>query len=342
MFAQQFKKALQIAINAQVPLWVWGQSGIGKSAIIRTVTAALNREHVDVRPTQMDPVDMGIPYVKDGVCFRAIPNWLPTDGNTLIAVEELPDAPISVQCALYQLVLERRLGDYSLPDGAYICATGNRAKDGGNYNQPPAPLMNRFLHIELESGYDSWLEWASGGYENDTVDVIEAKPITPHIRAEIRAFFAWRKDLLVQQPHKQDYAFCTPRSVEFLSRVLDQQPSDDVVGDLIRGTIGSGTGYEFLGFLKTWQSLPQLSAIIRDPLSVPVPQDLSASYATSIYLSSNWDKTNSKSLCAYIQRLSPEFGCLFLKDVCKRDTSAPTSRPVIEMISKPEYSKLMF
>ncbi len=112
MFAQQFKKAIQVAINANVPLWVWGQAGIGKSAIIRTVTAALKREHIDVRPTQMDPVDMGIPYVKDGVCYRAIPNWLPKDGNTLIAVEELPDAPMSVQCALYPGTLDEPLPPY--------------------------------------------------------------------------------------------------------------------------------------------------------------------------------------------------------------------------------------
>jgi len=53
-------------------------------------------------------------------------------------------------------------------------------------------------------------------------------------------------------------------------------------------------------------------------------------------------KQNSKPLCTYIQRLSPEYGCLFLKDVCKRDKAAPTSRPIIEMISRPEYSQLMF
>lgn len=342
MFAKQFKKAIQVAINAQVSLWVWGQAGIGKSSIIRTVTAALDREHYDVRPTQMDPVDMGIPYVQDGVCYRAVPNWLPKNGNTLMAIEELPDAPISVQCALYQLVLERRLGDYQLPDGAYVCATGNRAKDGGNYNQPPAPLMNRFLHIELESGFDSWREWAAGGYQNDEVEIIAPKPITPHIRPELLAFFGYRKDLLVQQPTKNEYAFCTPRSVELLSRILDQEPSEDVAGELICGTIGSGTGYEFLGFLKTWQSLPQLSAIVHDPDSAPVPKDLSGNYAVTIHLSSNWDKQNSKALCTYIQRLPVEFGCLFIKDLSRRNKSAATSRPFLEMLSKPEFSQLMF
>jgi hypothetical protein len=342
MYAQNFMKALQVAINAEVPVWVWGQAGIGKSSIIRKVASILKREHVDVRPTMMDPVDMGIPYIKDGVCYRATPNWLPKNGATLVAIEELPDAPMSVQCALYQLVLERQLGDYRMPDGAYICATGNRAQDGGNYNQPPAPLMNRFLHIQLESAFDSWLEWASAGDSNVTAQVVPAKPITKSIRPELRAFFAYRKDLLVQQPHKNDFAFCTPRSVEFLSRVLDQDPDKDIAGEMIQGCIGQGSGLEFLGFLRMWQSLPQISAICADPGGVAVPTDLSASFATAIYLSSNWNPQNSKPISTYMQRLAPEYGCLFLKDVCKRDAAAPTSKPILDMISKPTYAKLMF
>jgi hypothetical protein len=342
MYAKEFMKALQVAINAEVPLWVWGQAGIGKSSIIRKVASILKRKHIDVRPTQMDPVDMGIPYIDGGVCKRAIPNWLPSDGNTLIAIEELPDAPVSVQTALYQLTLERTLADYKLPDGAYICATGNRAQDGGNYNQPPAPLMNRFVHITLESAFDSWLEWASAGDSNTTCETLKKRPISPNIRPEIRAFFAWRKDLLVQQPHKTDFAFCTPRSVEFLSRVLDQEPTDDIAGDLIRGCIGQGTGLEFIGFQRIWRSLPQLSSIISSPDSCPLPTDLSESFATAIYLSSHWTKENSKPLTAYAMRLAPEFGCLYLKDVCKRDKAAPTSKPILDMLSKDKYSNLMF
>ena len=104
MYSKQFMKATQVCVNAKVPVWVWGQAGVGKSSIIRSVAKALNRDHIDVRPTMMDPVDMGIPFIDGGVCRRAIPSWLPTHDNTLVAIEELPDAPMSVQCALYQLV----------------------------------------------------------------------------------------------------------------------------------------------------------------------------------------------------------------------------------------------
>lgn len=342
MFSQELVKAIQIAINARVPMWIWGQAGVGKSSIVRQVAQSLGRTHIDVRPTMMDPVDMGIPYIKDGTCHRAIPSWLPKDGNTLMAIEELPDAPPSVQCALYQLVLERELGDYKMPDGAYICATGNRAQDGGNYNQPPVPLLNRFLHITLESGYDSWHEWAAKGSSAMKVDVIPPKPISPTIRPEIRGFFSFRKDLLVQQPNKSEFAFCTPRSVEMLSRIMDQEPSADVAAELVHGCIGRGTGTEFLGFLRTYRSLPTLSAIQADPMNVPVPTDPSSSYATSIYLSNSWAAKYSHSICSYMTRLSPEYGCLFLKDLCTKDQTAIAHPSVLAMHNKPEYNNLMF
>jgi hypothetical protein len=342
MYSTELVKAIQIAINARVPMWIWGQAGVGKSSIVRMVARGLSREHIDIRPTMMDPVDMGIPYIDNGVCLRAIPSWLPTHGDTLLAVEELPDAPLSVQCALYQLVLERRLGDYSLPDGAYICATGNRAQDGGNYTQPPAPLLNRFLHITLESGYDSWAGWAAKGDANMTVELIPAKPITPHIRPELRAFFAFRKNLLVQKPIKSEFAFCTPRSVEMLSRILDQEPSDDIASDLINGLIGMGVGIEFLGFLRTWRSLPLISAIVANPMAVDIPTDLSACYATAVYLAANWKPANGDALCQYVRRLAPEYGCLFLRDLDARNKEAMASRGVIAMLNLPQFNDLMF
>jgi hypothetical protein len=343
MYSAELVKAIQIAINARVPMWIWGPTGVGKSSIIRMVAKATERDLIDQRPVMQDPVDVGgLPVVKDGYCHRVLPSWLPKHGNTLMVIEELPDAPMSVQCAYYQLILERQLSDYHVPDGAYICATGNRAQDGGNYNQPPAPLLNRFLHITLESGYDSWAGWAAKGDANMTVDLIPAKPITPHIRPELRAFFAFRKNLLVQKPIKSEFAFCTPRSVEMLSRILDQEPSDDIASDLINGLIGMGVGIEFLGFLRTWRSLPLISAIVANPMAVDIPTDLSACYATAVYLAANWKPANGDALCQYVRRLAPEYGCLFLRDLDARNKEAMASRGVIAMLNLPQFNDLMF
>ena len=341
MYSKQFMKAIQVCINAKVPAWVWGQAGVGKSSIIRSVAKALNRDHIDVRPTMMDPVDMGIPFIDGGVCRRAIPSWLPTHDNTLVAIEELPDAPMSVQCALYQLVLERKLGDYDLPGGAYVCATGNRAEDGGNYNQPPAPLLNRFLHINLESSFDSWKDWAING-DNLKVELVAPKPISQSIRPEIIGFFEFRKELLVAQPNKSEFAFCTPRSVEMLSRIMDQQPDADIAGELINGCIGQGTGTEFLGFMRIWRSLPNISAIEASPSRAALPITLSECYATTTYLSSNWNPTNSGALCEYMQRMSPEYGCLFLGDTQQRNPESITVPSVMAMLNNAKYKDILF
>ena len=341
MYSKQFMKAMQVCINAKVPVWAWGQAGVGKSSIIRSVAKALNRDHIDVRPTMMDPVDMGIPFIDGGVCRRAIPSWLPTHDNTLVAIEELPDAPMSVQCALYQLVLERKLGDYDLPGGAYVCATGNRAEDGGNYNQPPAPLLNRFLHINLESSFDSWKDWAING-DNLKVELVAPKPISPSIRPEIIGFFEFRKELLVAQPNKSEFAFCTPRSVEMLSRIMDQQPDADIAGELINGCIGQGTGTEFLGFMRIWRSLPNISAIEASPSRAALPITLSECYATTTYLSSNWNPTNSGALCEYMQRMSPEYGCLFLGDTQQRNPESITVPSVMAMLNNAKYKDILF
>lgn len=341
MYSKQFMKAMQVCINAKVPVWVWGQAGVGKSSIIRSVAKALNRDHIDVRPTMMDPVDMGIPFIDGGVCRRAIPSWLPTHDNTLVAIEELPDAPMSVQCALYQLVLERKLGDYDLPGGAYVCATGNRAEDGGNYNQPPAPLLNRFLHINLESSFDSWKDWAING-DSLKVELVAPKPISQSIRPEIIGFFEFRKELLVAQPNKSEFAFCTPRSVEMLSRIMDQQPDTDIAGELINGCIGQGTGTEFLGFMRIWRSLPNLSSIEASPSTAMLPMMLSECYATTTYLSANWNPINSGALCEYIQRMSPEYGCLFLRDIHQRKPQSITVPSVMAMLNNAKYQDILF
>ena len=342
MYSKQFMKAIQVCINAKVPAWVWGQTGVGKTSGLFAVSKAWKYIHIDARPTTMDPVDMGIPYIENGICKRAIPSWLPTQDNTIMVIEELPDAPVSMQCAFYQLVLERKLGDYTLPKGAYVCATGNRAEDGGNYNQPPAPLLNRFLHINLESSFDSWKDWAING-DNLKVELVAPKPISQSIRPEIIGFFEFRKELLVAQPNKSEFAFCTPRSVEMLSRIMDQQPDADIAGELINGCIGQGTGTEFLGFMRIWRSLPNISAIEASPSwTWTMPFSLSECYATTTYLSSNWNPTNSGALCEYIQRMAPEYGCLFLRDINQRKPESITVPSVMAMLNNAKYKDILF
>ena len=127
---------LALLVEARQPTIVWGPPGAAKSHIAQQVAAATNRRYVDVRALLLDPVDLrGIPWRDTADRTRwAPPAFLPPSddpGRWLINLEELPSAVPMVQAALYQLVLDRKVGEYELPEGASLIACGNRETDRG-------------------------------------------------------------------------------------------------------------------------------------------------------------------------------------------------------------------
>ena len=145
----ELASTLALLVEARQPVVVWGAPGCAKSQIAQQVAAQAGREYVDVRALLLDPVDLrGIPW-RDGANRTrwAPPAFLPpsdADGSWLINLEELPSALPMVQAALYQLVLDRKCGEYELPEGAALIACGNREGDRGVVHRMPAPLASRF------------------------------------------------------------------------------------------------------------------------------------------------------------------------------------------------------
>ena len=142
---------LALLVEARQPTLVWGPPGTAKSMIAQQVAADAGRQYVDVRALLLDPVDLrGIPWRDSADRTRwAPPAFLPpTDdpGRWLINLEELPSAVPMVQAALYQLVLDRKVGEYELPEGASLIACGNRESDRGVVHRLPTPLASRFVH----------------------------------------------------------------------------------------------------------------------------------------------------------------------------------------------------
>ena len=128
----ELASTLALLVEARQPVVVWGAPGCAKSQIAQQVAAQAGREYVDVRALLLDPVDLrGIPW-RDGADRTrwAPPAFLPpsdADGSWLINLEELPSALPMVQAALYQLVLDRKCGEYELPEGAALIACGRPA-----------------------------------------------------------------------------------------------------------------------------------------------------------------------------------------------------------------------
>ena len=208
------KLALTHCIKLQRPIMMWGAPGIGKSDIVKQIADSQKREVIDIRLPLWEPTDIkGIPYynAKENNMVWAAPAELPTDekSTSIIFLDELNSAAPAVQAAAYQLILNRRVGQYYLPKGVAIVAAGNRDVDRGVTYRMPAPLANRFVHIELRVDYDDWMEWATN----------------EHIHADVVGYITFAKqDLYDFDPRGSSRSFATPRSWSFVSQLL----SDDL------------------------------------------------------------------------------------------------------------------
>ena len=244
-------------VEMRQPAMVWGPPGAAKSQIAQQVAAATNRQYVDVRALLLDPVDLrGIPWRDSSDRTRwATPDFLPPSddpGRWLINLEELPSAVPMVQAAAYQLVLDRKIGEYELPEGASLIACGNRETDRGVVHRMLAPLASRFVHLDIRVNAEDWCEWGA------------ANGIAP----EVLFFITYEPDLLHRfDPQSKERAFPCPRTWEFASNIIKNRNGLDPVAEraLLRGTVGEAAAIEFTAFLDVWRELPHPRAVLNDP-----------------------------------------------------------------------------
>src|SRR5215510_10806946 len=238
MKASSVAHALGVLIEARQPVFIWRGPGIGKSSVVRQLAQSLQQTLQDIRALLLDPVDLrGLPFLgAENRSKWATPDFLPQDGEGILFLDELNAAPAMVQASCYQLVLDRKLGEYTLPDGWAIVAAGNRDSDRGATSRMPTPLRNRFVHLEFEVDLQEWCEWAIGA----------------EIRPEVIAFLRFRQELL-NAFDRDANAFPSPRSWEFVSRILDANADPAIEYELLAGAVGAGAATEFSAFLKTFR-----------------------------------------------------------------------------------------
>jgi hypothetical protein len=302
----QIALALTSLIPLRQPAFLWGPPGVGKSQVVAQTAAALGRELIDLRAVLLDPVDLrGLPHVNgDGRTHWRPPSFLPTGGEGVLFLDELNTAPPLVQAACYQLILDRALGEYRLPDGWAVLAAGNRDGDRAVTHRMPSALANRFVHLEFEPCLDDWAHWAhSAG-----------------IRPEVIAFLRFRPALLHDfDPASASRAFPTPRSWEFVSGLLGTVPDPVVERELLRGAVGDGAALEFSGFLQLWRELPDTETVLAAPDSAPAPTDPAVAYAICEALGRRASPATMPALTRYAARLPVEFGVLLMRDAVRRD-----------------------
>lgn len=272
------KSALRHAFKKRRPIFIWGPPGIGKSDAIHQLGDELSAHVIDVRLSLWEPTDIkGIPYynANDNTMSWAPPVELPTEefaaqfDHIILFLDEMNSAPPAVQAAAYQLILNRRVGTYKLPDNVLVVAAGNREADKGVTYRMPAPLSNRFVHLELRVDFDDWLKWA--------VDNKVHKDVVGYIS------FA-KQDLYDFDPKTASRSFATPRSWAFVSELLDDDLDDNTTTDLVSGAIGEGTAVKFMAHRKVAGRMPNPTDILSGKVRDLKVKEISAMYSLTVSL----------------------------------------------------------
>ena len=273
------KASLRRAMRKKRPVFIWGPPGIGKSDIVGQVTESFPNSHlIDIRLSLWEPTDIkGIPYFDSNVgkMVWAPPMELPDEAmaakydHITLFLDEMNSAAPAVQAAAYQLTLNRRIGNYKLPDNVVIVAAGNREADKGVTYRMPAPLANRFVHLELAVNFDDWFEWAvDNKVHQDVVGYLQ---------------FA-KQDLYDFDPKSPSRSFATPRTWSFVSELLEDNIDDGTTTDLVAGAVGEGLAVKFMAHRSVAGSLPNPTDVLLGKVKELKTQEISAKYSLTVSL----------------------------------------------------------
>ena len=273
------KKAIHKGFAKRRPIFLWGPPGIGKSDIVKQLGDDLGAHVIDVRLSLWEPTDIkGIPYFDstNNKMLWAPPMELPDaefashHEKIILFLDEMNSAPPAVQAAAYQLILNRRVGAYHLPDNVMIVAAGNREADKGVTYRMPAPLANRFIHLEMTVSWDDYSFWAT---EN-------------RIHKDVVGYLTFsKKDLYDFDPKSSSRAFATPRSWTFVSELLQDDDTDEnTLTDLISGAVGEGLAIKFMAHRKVASKMPDPQDILAGKVKKMETKEISAMYSLAVSL----------------------------------------------------------
>lgn len=312
------------------PVLIMGESGVGKSQIIRQLTDKHGMTMTDIRWGQLGPADArGVPAIDRETRSTEFfsPSFWPRTGPGIIFLDEFNMASPVMMGLAQQLLLDRKFGNYSVPPDVLVWAAGNRKVDRGFVNEIPAPVKNRVAHYQVAHDLNSWEIWA----------------FSRGIDSRIIGFLKWRPELL----HKfnldsEEDAWPSPRTWEMADRRLK-------VGMSLQPVVGA-CALEFDAFVKMSEILPDLAAIAAGRgSSLAFPDEPSMQFAAVSGLVhmglKEWEQY--KNCFIWLSRAakqSPEWIQMFVMDVMKvlsRDDKRKASKYMEGLNAMPEAARFI-
>jgi len=249
------------------PVFIWGQPGIGKSALVEQFAHDLDLDCLSLLGSQLAPEDLiGVPQIEDGRSRFCPPTMIARDDAYCLFLDELNGSSHEVQKAFYSLIHERRIGEYRLPKGSVIIGAGNRTQDSAIVKQMSSALVNRMVHVHLQVSHRDWLSWALG------------EGLHPLVTGYVQT----RPDHLRVAPPKHEAPFSTPRSWHMLSDILTSYGDsldDRIVKRAAYGCISPEHAESFCGLFKLSGREFELKRIVSGESSWPRdPEDADVLY----------------------------------------------------------------
>ncbi|MEU9112685.1 MoxR family ATPase [Streptomyces sp. NPDC048483] len=282
-------EALTLAVSADLPVLLWGEPGIGKTAALTQLAESLDLPLTTVIASVHEPSDFsGLPIIGDDPAEQGVPmappDWavrLVRAGRGLLFLDELSTAPPAVQAALLRLVLERRIGALQLPPGVRIVAAANPRSSAADGWELSPPLANRFVHLQWAHDHDVVVRGLGGTWPRATLPRLAPDRLSEAVgfaRRAVCGLLSARPALVHRLPSNETRRggpWPSPRSWEMtlclIAFATAAGSSRDVLSLLVRGTVGDGPGLELLASLDR-MDLPDPEVLLADPAGTALPE----------------------------------------------------------------------
>ena len=325
MRAKELSEFLEFAVKNQFPVLIKGRPGIGKSDIVAQAAVKAGAKLIISHPVVSDPTDYkGLPFVVDGKAiflpFGELENLIAAKEPTIFFLDDLGQAPPSVQAACMQLLLARRINGHKVSDSVTFLAATNRREDKAAVSGILEPVKSRFASIiELDFNLEDWIKWA---YQNG-------------MPSELISFLQFRPTMLTDAKLSRDIVNSpSPRTMSYIGKMQNAALPQDLFFEAVKGAAGEVFAVEYNGYIQLYASLPTINEIIADPEYARLPDNIGSKYALIGMIADEMKINNITPLMRYLKRMPEELAMACVKNAWTKNPSIASTMEFIQWASK--------